>query len=186
MATNILKNFVNKATTFFKEKAGKAPPAQKIVDYIEQLVKKTFGDAKREIEPVSKENWYRKSAQACEAVSDALLRKDKGVSKRIVKGISGKLGFTGTGVGIFSIASLLGLASTGTAIGSLSGAAFTSAALAWVGGSVAIGSAIIGVASIAGGLGAILGAGWAYRKFGAGEKREKGELEEQEIGRAHV
>ena len=38
----------------------------------------------------------------------------------------------------------------------------------------------MGWVSIAGGLGAVLGAGWAYRKFGVGEKREKGELEEQE------
>lgn len=144
------------------------------------FVKNKASDVKRELEPVSNENWYKRSAQSCEAVSDSLLREESGVSKRIVKGISGKLGFAGTGVGIFSVASLLGSASTGTAIGSLSGAAFTSAALAWVGGSVFIGSIIIGVASTAGGLGAIFGAGWAYRKFASGDKRKKSELEEQE------
>ncbi len=173
-----IKNIANNASKIIKEKA-KEIPVQRIVDDTEKFVKDKASDVKQEFEPISDENWYRKSAQACEAVSDALLREETGVSKRIVKSISGKLGFAGTGVGIFSVASLLGSASTGTAIGSLSGAAFTSAALSWVGGSVFIGSVIIGVASIAGGLGAVLGAGWAYRQF-AGKKRDKNELEEQE------
>ena len=179
MTPNIFRNIANKATALLKKKAGEAP-VQKIADDTEKFVKEKVADVKRDFEPVSEENWYRKSAQACESVSDALLREEKGASKRIVKGIAGKLGFAGAGVSIFSLASLLGTAGTGTAISSLSGAAFTSAALAWVGGGVFIGSVVIGVASIAGGLGAVLGAGWAYRKFAAGEKREKGELEEQE------
>lgn len=198
MAKNIFKNMVNKATTLFKEKGADvkrklesviddpekfATDAKRKLEPVVDGAEKLTTNAKRKLEsvfePVSEENWYGRSAQACEGVSDALLREDKGVSKRIVKGISGKLGFAGAGAGIFSIASLLGSASTGTAIGSLSGAAFTSAALAWVGGSVFIGSVIIGVASITGGLGAVLGVGWAHRKF-AGEKREKAELEEQE------
>jgi len=174
MAIDRFKHFVNKGTTFFKKKYADAKP---VVDDTEKFFKKKYADA---FEPISEGNWYRKSAQACEAVADALLREDKGASKRILKGLSGKLGFAGTGAGIFSIASILGSASTGTAIGSLSGAAFTNASLAWVGGTVFTGSVIIGVASIAGGIGAALGAGWAYRKFAAGEKREKGELEEQE------
>jgi len=53
-----------------------------------------------------------------------------GLSSRISRGAAFKLGAAGASVGIFSVASLLGTASTGTAIGTLSGAAFTGASLA--------------------------------------------------------
>lgn len=131
-------------------------------------------------ETLSNSNWYKRSALACENMSDAILREDSGTSTKITKGVVGKLGAAGTSVGIFSIASILGTASTGTAIGSLSGASFTSASLAWLGGSVAMGSVIIGVASIAGGIGAVLGAGWVFKKYVYGSKREKSELELKE------
>ncbi len=141
----------------------------------------TFVDnQKRKFEPVSDSNWFMKAAVACEDTSDAILRGDKGASTRVAKGVAGKLGAAGASVGIFSIASILGTASTGTAIGSLSGAAFTSAALAWVGGSVFMGSIILGVATIAGGIGAVLGAGWVSKKYLFGKKRKKSELEEKE------
>jgi hypothetical protein len=130
--------------------------------------------------PIDNINCYNRAAVACEDISDAILHEDKGTSRKIVKGIVGKIGVTGTSVGIFSIASLLGTASTGTAIGSLSGAAFTSSALAWVGGSMVMGSVIIGVASIAGGIGAVLGAGWVFKKYVYGKKREKSQLELKE------
>lgn len=64
-------------------------------------------------EPVSDTNWFAKAATACEDVSDAVLREDKGVSSKVAKGIAGKLRVAGTSVSIFSIASLLGTASTG-------------------------------------------------------------------------
>ena len=131
-------------------------------------------------EPLSDANWYGRAATACEDVSDAMLREDQGTSTKITKGVVGKLGAAGTSVGIFSIASILGTASTGTAIGSLSGAAFTSSALAWIGGSMMMGSIIIGVASIAGGIGAVLGAGWVFKKYVYGQKRVKSELELKE------
>lgn len=136
--------------------------------------------AENKLEPLSDANWYQRSAEACEDVSDAMLRDETGFSHRLVKGLVGKLGFTGTGAGIFSLASLLGTASTGTAIGSLSGAAFTNAALAWIGGSVVFGSAIIGVVSVVGGIGALAGTNWVARKYVKGEKRKRSELEVQE------
>ena len=46
------------------------------------------------------------------------------------------------------------MASTGTAIGSLSGAAFTSSALAWLGGSVAMGTVLVSGAAVVGALSA--------------------------------
>lgn len=139
-----------------------------------------YDDYKESKEPLADHNWYGRAATSCENMTDSMLREDSGTSTKITKGVVGKLGAAGTSVGIFSIASLLGTASTGTAIGSLSGAAFTSSALAWVGGSMMMGSIIIGVASIAGGIGAVLGAGWVFKKYIYGQKREKSELEEKE------
>ena len=56
---------------------------------------------------------------------------------------------------MMGLASLFGTASTGTAISTLSGAAFNSAALAWLGGSVATGTIIVSGGTIAAGLGAL-------------------------------
>ncbi|MGH1454101.1 MAG: hypothetical protein ACRBBV_13115 [Paracoccaceae bacterium] len=155
-------------------------PVREMTSGAERAIKEQITSTKEDLEPISDENWYKRSAEACEGVRDALLREETGFSNKLVKGVSGKLGFAGTGAGIFSVASLLGTAGTGTAIGSLSGAAFTNAALAWVGGSVIAGTAIIGAASIAGGIGTILGVGWLKRKYVSGETREKSELELQE------
>jgi len=131
-------------------------------------------------EETQEHNWYLRSAKTCESVSDAVMGNPDGVSSKISRGVAAKLGAAGTSVGIFSIASLLGTASTGTAIGTLSGAAFTSASLAWIGGSVVAGTAILGIATIAGGIGAAVGAAWASKKFLYGEKRKLNELELQE------
>lgn len=161
-------------TSQFAAKAGKMA-ARKTGSF----VKEKSEEISRNMEPLSEANWYGRAAQTCEAICDALLREKKGVSSRIVKGLSAKLGFAGTGASIFSIASLLGTASTGTAIGSLSGAAFNSAALAWVGGSVAVGSAIVLGASLIGGLGALLGVRILTQKL-TGKKRAKTELSLQE------
>lgn len=131
-------------------------------------------------EPTNARNWYQRAAMACETASDAILRERSGTSTKISRGVAAKLGAASTTAGIFSIAALIGSASTGTAIGSLSGAAFTSAALAWVGGSVVMGSLVIGVAAVAGGLGAAFGAAWVSKKYLWGQKRQRSELEEQE------
>jgi len=131
-------------------------------------------------EETHEKNWYLRSAKACENVSDAVMGNPEGISSKISRGVAAKLGAVGTSVGIFSVASLLGTASTGTAIGTLSGAAFTGASLAWIGGSVAAGTVILGVASMAGGVGAALGVAWASKKFLYGKKREPTELEVQE------
>lgn len=137
-------------------------------------------DLKRNHSPVSEEKWYLTAAESCEAVSDAILGEKPGASQRIVKVAAGKLGAIGVPAVIFSMASLLGTASTGTAIGTLSGAAFTSAALAWIGGSMAMGSMILGVASVAGGVGAVAGAGLVAKKLWYGAKRDRSELDEKE------
>lgn len=130
-------------------------------------------------EETHEQNWYL-PAKACENVADAVMGNPDGVSSKISRGVAAKLGAAGTSVGIFSITSLLGTASTGTAIGTLSGAAFTGASLAWIGGSVAAGTVILGIATVAGGIGAAVGAAWASKKFLYGEKRKLTELELQE------
>lgn len=154
--------------------------ARKTGEVVSTFAKEGCEVVKKKIEATSDKNWYRRGAESCEDVSDAMLREDSGVSRKISKGVIAKLGAAGTSVGIFGIASVFGAASTGTAIGSLSGAAFSSAALAWVGGSMFMGSVIIGVASIAGGFGALLGAGWVFKKYVFGKKRKKSELNEKE------
>ena len=141
---------------------------------------KTASDLTRRFEPPSRDNWYPCAASRCEAVSDAILNDKRGTSERVVHVAAGKLGAFGVPAAIFSTAALIGTASTGTAIGSLSGAAFTSAALAWVGGSVALGGVILGVAAAAGGIGAVIGAGWVAKKYVFGKKRTKADLDERE------
>ena len=145
-----------------------------------KLTSSIVSGIRRRQEPLSDTNWYARSAEACEATCDALLGTESGYSHRIAKTLAGKLGFAGTGAGIFSLASLLGTAGTGTAIGSLSGAAFTNAALAWVGGSMVVGTAAVGAASVAGGIGAIFGIGWIKKKYISGKARRKNELNPQE------
>ena len=140
------------------------------------IFKKFIDGHRKKRNSVSDKNWYIKFATACEGISDAVLWEKKGASYKIAKVAAGKLGVAGTSVGIFSIASLFGSASTGTAIGSLSGAAFNSAALAWLGGSVFMGSIILTVVSTAGGIGTILGASWILKKYVWGKKRNIDEL----------
>mgnify|MGYP000940313295 FL=1 len=153
---------------------------KKIIESPKEKLRKIWEKRQYRKDTVSDENWYIKTAIASEDVSDAVLREDNGASQKITKVASAKLGSVGTSVGIFSLASIIGTASTGTTIGSLSGAAFNSAALAWVGGSMVAGSVILGVISIAGGVGAAFGAGYVFKKFVYGKKREKSELDEKE------
>lgn len=126
------------------------------------------------------ENFYEQAASRCEQVVDALLIEKPGTSARIVRTLSVKFGAAGATAGVFSIASLLGTASTGTAIATLHGAAFQGAALAWIGGNVAVGGMVVGGIAVAGGLVAYFGAQYAITKF-AGKRRKKKHLNEHEL-----
>lgn len=125
-------------------------------------------------------NWYQRAARVCDQNADAIQGTPGGTSSKLSRGVAAKLGMASTSAGIFSIASLVGTASTGTAIGSLSGAAFTSASLAWLGGSVVMGTAIIGAASLVGGLGAAVGITWLGKKYLYGKRRKPEELSPEE------
>lgn len=128
----------------------------------------------------TQENFYEKGAMALEDLVDALLIEKRGTSARIVRALSVKLAAAGTTAGLFSIASVLGTASTGTAISSLSGAAFNSAALAWIGGSVATGGWIVLGAAAAGGAVAYFGTRKVISKW-TGKRRKKKSLDPQEM-----
>jgi hypothetical protein len=128
----------------------------------------------------TQENFYEKGATVLEDLVDALLIEKRGTSARIVRALSVKLAAAGTTAGLFSIASILGTASTGTAISSLSGAAFNSAALAWVGGSVVTGGWIVLGAAAAGGAVAYFGSRKIIGEW-TGKRRKKKSLDSQEM-----
>ncbi|WP_238379724.1 hypothetical protein [Celeribacter ethanolicus] len=126
-------------------------------------------------------NFFEKGAISLEDLIDALLIEKRGTSARIVTALSGKLAAAGTTASLFSIASILGTASTGTAISSLSGAAFNSAALAWIGGSVVTGGWIVMGVAAAGGAVAYFGSRKLVEKW-TGKRRKKKSLDAQEMG----
>lgn len=134
--------------------------AWKITRNVKNVAGKTFEAAKHKAEekadgfvrnqkPLSIDNWHERTANACENLADAIMH-EAGWTNKIVKVASAKLGALAAPAAIYSVAALVGTASTGTAISSLSGAAFTSSALAWVGGSVAMGTVVVGTASVGG------------------------------------
>ncbi len=120
-------------------------------------------------------NFFEKASLLLQDTVDALLIQKQGTSSRIVRGLAGALGSAGATAGVFGIASLFGTASTGTAIASLSGAAFNSAALAWIGGSMATGAWIVGGLALLG----LVGSRFAMRGV-LGKKRKQKKLDEQE------
>jgi hypothetical protein len=81
---------------------------------------------------------------------------------------------------MFGAATLFGTASTGTAIGTLSGAAFSSAALAWLGGSVVVGTGLVFVIPLITGVAAWVGTKKAWKKWFVGEPRPSESLSKQE------
>ncbi len=125
-------------------------------------------------------NFFEKGAISFEDLVDALLIEKRGTSARIVTALSGKVAAAGATASLFSIASILGTASTGTAISSLSGAAFNSAALAWIGGSVVTGGWIVLGVAAAGGAVAYFGSRKLVGRW-TGKRRKKKSLDPQEI-----
>jgi hypothetical protein len=162
---------VGRQTGKLAAKGGKAVKDHAAVKYAEYELRNT---------EYTQENFYEKGAIALEDLVDALLIEKRGTSARIVRALSVKLAAAGTTAGLFSIASILGTASTGTAISSLSGAAFNSAALAWIGGSVVTGGWIVLGAAVAGGAVAYFGSRKIIGKW-TGKRRKKKSLDSQEM-----
>ena len=163
-----LYNFVSNAV----DKAG-----QKTAKFVEQKTKE------HEIKnaQITLENWYEKASIVCGETVDALLNQKSGTSERIVRSLAAKLGFAGATAGLFSIASILGTASTGTAISTLSGAAFNSAALKWLGGgvSMALGGWIVFLFSFVAAAISYFVAKITFTKY-TGKKRKLKNLDDQE------
>jgi len=157
----------------------------KVVDEFEAIKKTTSGAVDR-IKRARRNTLYSEAAEACESVNDALLREEGGTTSKMTKFAAAKLGVIGTSAGVLGVAATVGTASTGTAIGVLSGAAATSATLAWIGGSVAMGTAIVGTVAVAGGIGFAAGSLWVFHKYWRGKKRLQDELSEQERRIAEV
>ena len=104
-------------------------------------------------------------------VGTILQTKDKSIIQSLI--IAKGAGITAT-TGVFGLASLVGTASTGTAIGTLSGGAFTNASLAWIGGSIASGTIVL--------VGGAVVSGYLTVKLFNGKIREPKDLKEYEIG----
>lgn len=161
---------IGKQTGKLAAKGGRAVKEQAGVKFAEYELRHT---------EYSRENFYEKGATTLEDLVDALLIEKSGTSARVVRALSAKLGAAGATVGMFSIASLLGTASTGTAISSLSGAAFSNAALAWIGGSVVTGGWIVLGAAAVGTAAAYYGSRKIFSKW-TGKRRKKKALDKQE------
>ena len=119
--------------------------------------------------------WFETTAKDLTSIMAAVMNINKGMANKIVNAAVGKLGFAGTTAGTFGIASLIGTAGTGTAIGTLHGAAATSATLAWIGGSVFTGTIVLFGIAAAG--------GWATMRLWKkvkGKPREYDDLYESE------
>ena len=160
---------------------------EKVKDVLKNGPRKLKESVQKSLEKTSEKNWYYKAAKSCEKVNDAVLREDKGFTRRATKAFAGKVGAAGASAGMFSMASMVGSASTGTALGTLSGAAFSSASLAWFSGGitfwgmtkVTIGTIVIGVVSFIVWIVFLITIGILLKKL-FGKSREFSELEEKE------
>ncbi|MEP0940995.1 MAG: hypothetical protein ABJH20_04660 [Rhizobiaceae bacterium] len=129
--------------------------------------------------PLDDTNWFGRAADACEQLSDCVVN-ESGWTKKVVTVATSKFAGAAVPVSFFSVAALAGTASTGTAIGSRSGAAFTSSALAWIGGNVAMGTMFVGGAAIAGAVAAPLVVVPLAGKYFLGKARKLDELLQSE------
>lgn len=118
------------------------------------------------------EEWFKKTADDLTHILAAIMQLKPSNADRIVNATVAKLGGAGAAAGVYGVASLVGTAGTGTAIGTLSGAAANSATLAWLGGSVFTGTIVLAGISIAG--------GWGAMRLWKGKPRKYEELTENE------
>ena len=111
-----------------------------------------------------------RTIKSLEDVCTSILQSKRNISQDI---LIGKLSFVGTTVGVSSLVSAIGTAGTGTAIATLSGAASTNAILAWIGGSVLVGSTILTGVAIAAALSTVYIWNGKERKYDELDQFEK-------------
>ena len=97
------------------------------------------------IEEQAARRWLKATARELAGVIAAITNeRARSLRSRLVNAVVLKVGGAGAASGAFGLASLVGTAGTGTAIGTLSGAAANSATLAWLGfGSAAVGGTLV-------------------------------------------
>ena len=97
------------------------------------------------VEENAARRWLKVTARELTGVIAAITNAPrKSVRSRLVNAVVVKAGAAGAYTGAFGLASLVGTAGTGAAIGTLSGAAANSATLAWLGfGSMAVASTVV-------------------------------------------
>ena len=121
-------------------------------------------------------------SQQLERLKEAFLWQKSGQAAKFTALLSAKVLATSATSSVFlTTAAVFGSASTGTAIGSLSGAAFTNAALAWWGGSVASGIAMVSTASLAAGFVAVPIVHYLWTTKISGKSRKDASLSEKEM-----
>ena len=116
------------------------------------------------------EELLSRTIKSLEDVCTSILQSKRNISQDI---LIGKLSFVGTTVGVSSLVSAIGTAGTGTAITTLSGAASTNAILAWIGGSVLVGSTILTGGAIAAALSTVYIWNGKERKYDELDQFEK-------------
>lgn len=116
------------------------------------------------------EELLARTMKSLEDVCTSILQSKRNISQDI---LIGKLSFVGTTVGVSSLVSAIGTAGTGTAITTLSGAASTNAILAWIGGSVLVGSTILTGGAIAAALSTVYIWNGKERKYDEIDQFEK-------------
>ena len=186
----IMKNLFKKKFRVYRDDLQKLMQSisiEKVKDVLKNGPRKLKESVQKSLEKTSEKNWYYKAAKSCEKVNDAVLREDKGFTRRATKAFAGKVGAAGASAGIFAMASMFGSASTGTALGTLYGVAFSSASLAWFSGGITfwgmtkmtIGAIVVGVISFVGAIVFLFTIGFLLKKS-FGKSREISELEEKE------
>ena len=135
-------------------------------------IRKYLGNAKDAVKSRIITGLHEDTATACEDIADAVLREKPGSARKLTSVAVGVMSKISVPAGLFGLAGLLGTASTGTAVGSLTGAAFTSSALVWLGGSIFAGTILVAASTIVVGIGGTVAAGLALKKYWYGQPRQ--------------
>ena len=103
----IMKNLFKKKFRVYRDDLQKLMQSisiEKVKDVLKNGPRKLKESVQKSLEKTSEKNWYYKAAKSCEKVNDAVLREDKGFTRRATKAFAGKVGAAGASAGMFSMA----------------------------------------------------------------------------------
>ena len=109
----IMKNLFKKKFRVYRDDLQKLMQSisiEKVKDVLKNGPRELKESVQKSLEKTSEKNWYYKAAKSCEKVNDAVLREDKGFTRRATKAFAGKVGAAGASAGIFAMASMFGSA----------------------------------------------------------------------------